>query len=265
MGELNRLTKSAQPVGTIATLYQGKVAGETLTSYMRMDTRFARGRDPDMIYVKGSQVPAQRNLAVHQMRGDWIIFIDSDMEFGPHDVQRLVTSYEILKTQIEEPIIVGGLCCRRYPPYEPTIYRALDMEDGPFRVIEKWDGADYVECDATGMAFVLIELGVFEAIMGGPMPSFDERVELTPWPYYEWVGRMGEDFRFCLRAKAAGARVFVDPGVIIGHVADVTIGIADYWRQMATRTDEAYETARAINDELEMPTLDRQKALELLG
>jgi len=265
MGDLTVLSRSEDPIGTIATLYQGKVAGETLSSYMRMDTRFARGHSPDFLYVKGSQVPAQRNLAVHNMRGEWLLFIDSDMEFEPDAVQRLVTSWEVLRTQVEEPVILGGLCVRRYPPFQPTIFQAVDMQDGPFRVVEEWGDADYVECDATGMAFVLIPKRTFEAVMGGPMPSHEDRALIRPWPYYEWVGQMGEDFRFCLKAKAAGVRVFVDPNIIIGHVAEVAVDVSDFWRRMATRTDEAYESMKDQNESVGVSTMTREQALERLG
>ncbi len=266
MSEVNVLTRTEDPVGTIAMPYQETIEGEALVSFMRADFRWAQGRDPDYIYVRGSQLPSQRNLAVHRMRGEWLLFVDSDMSFEPDAIGSLVSSYHRLLEEVDEPVMLGGLCNRRYPPFQPTVFHALDMQEGPFRCIEDWEGQDYVEVDATGMAFVLIGVRVFEAIMGGPMPPVEERMQLEhPWPYFEWVGYMGEDFRFCLKARNAGCRIFVDTRIHIKHWARLPVGLEDFYQQVALRTPELEAEVRAANEEAGIPTLTAEEARRRLG
>jgi hypothetical protein len=245
--------------------YRDQISGETHASFLKSDYRWAQGQFTNRLYVQGSQLPLQRNHAVHGMQGEWILFIDDDMVFAPDAIGQLVASYHQLKEHIKEPVIVGGLCSRRYPPFQPTVFRALDMQEGPFRVIEDWGDEQYVECDATGAAFYLIEEDVFSAIMGGPMPSWEDRQKIKdPWPYYEWIGTMGEDMRFSLKARAAGCRIFVDTHIRIGHVASLVVGIEDFWRQVAIRSPEDEESVRLMNMSLDLPTLTADRAGELL-
>ena len=153
---------------------------------------------------------------------------------------------------------------RRAPPHQPTLFRAVDMEEGPFDVVEDWEDTDLVEVDATGAAFYLIETEVFGAIMGGEFPSYDDRMRLPPWPFYEWRGTMGEDLRFCLKAKAAGCRVFVDTRVRIGHVSSRVVGIEDFWHEVMERPQDVEDAKRVRHESMGMPTLTRKVARCLL-
>jgi len=76
---------------------------------------------------------------------------------------------------------------------------------------------------------------------------------------------MGEDLRFCLKARAAGVRVFVDPSISIGHVSQVVVDVNDFWRHMATRDEKSFSDNKTVNDHFGLPTLTREKAVELLG
>lgn len=247
-------------VGTIAMPLRDHITAATHTSFMKADYRWTDGKPITKLYVQGSQLPLQRNEAVLRMQGGWLLFVDDDMSFDKDAIGQLVSSYHRIKEEVSEPVMVGGLCVRRYPPYQPTIFQTQDYVNGPFNYLEDWEGADVVEADATGSAFVLIEEDVFGAIMGGPFPSYEDRLGLTPWPFYEWIGTMGEDLRFCLKAKAAGCRIFVDTRVRIGHVGEKIFDITDFWHAVSERPKAMEETRRLLNDEMKMPTLTAEEA-----
>ena len=254
--------KAPGSIGTIALPTRDHMASETVISLMMSDFRWADGKPISRVIVQGSQLPLQRNECVKHMQGDWLLFIDDDMVFGNDAIGALVATYYQLKETIEEPLIVGGLCVRRAPPHQPTMYVRCD--DGAFNFLEDWEG-DLVEVDATGAAFYLIEKAVFEAIMGGPMPTYEERQELTPWPYYEWIGAMGEDLRFCDRAQAAGARIVIDTRIRVGHLSERAMTINDFWFNVANRPEWVTEQRKAWNDTMGLPTMDRERALERLN
>lgn len=248
------------PIGTIAMPHRDHISAETHTSLMKTDYRWTAGRPTNRLYVQSSMLPLQRNMSVMRMDGEWLLMIDDDMSFGSDAIGQLVSSFHRLKEDIKEPLMVGGLCVRRYPPYQPTLFTAIDIENGPFNYVEDWDTADVVEIDATGAAFLLIETAVFGAIMGGPFPSYEERLKLPPWPFFEWVGTMGEDMRFCLKAKKAGCRIFVDTRINIGHVGKKVFDITDFWHAVSERPPEAEEARRLINDSMGLPTLSSEEA-----
>ena len=248
---------TVDPIGTVAIPTRERVAAQFLLSMLLADWSFTGGRLPHYVVVEGSQLPLQRNLCVHLMRGPWLLFIDDDMVFQPDTIGRLISTYWRLKEEHEEPLIVGGLCVRRGVPHQPTLY--VRKDEHSYQILEDWD-SDIVEVDATGGAFVLIERAVFEAIMGGPMPSPEVRAELPPWQHFEWYGAMSEDLRFCQKARAAGARVFVDTRIVIDHMSSHPASIRDFWGHAASRSDELIEHVRAHNDLLGLPTLTREDA-----
>lgn len=253
--------RQKDPLGTIALPTRDHISASTVTSLLMTDFRWAEGRPLTRVIVEGSQLPLQRNEAVHRMQGDWVIFIDDDMTFGKTAVGDLVATYNQLKEQVEEPIVLGGLCVRRAWPHQPTLYSR--QEDGTFNFLEDWEG-DVIEVDATGAAFYLIEKRVFEAIMGGPMPTIEERDNLKPWPFYEWRGVMGEDLRFCNTAQQAGARIFIDTRIRIGHLSERPVDIKDFWKAIVERPEEITHARRKQNEPMGLPTLDKEGAIERL-
>ena len=248
------------PIGTIATPYRDHMTTETHISMVRTDYRWADGRPINRLFIQGSQLPLQRNEAVMRMKGDWLLMIDDDMVFAKDVIGALVSTYHQLKETVKEPFMVGALCVRRYEPYQPTLFKAVDPQKGPFNFLEDWEGADIVEVDATGAAFVLVEEDVFSAVMGGPLPSYDERLQLKPWPFFEWVGTMGEDLRFCMKARNAGCRVFVDTRIRIGHVGQKVYDITDFWHAVAERPKEIEDARVELNDSMGLPTLKAEEA-----
>lgn len=216
----------------------------------------------DMSIIQGSVLTLQRNEAVHLFRGDWLMFIDDDMVFTPHDILQLLEDMD------EHDLdIVGGLCFRRTEPHQPTLYMRESPTAGRYSFLERWD-SDLVEVDATGMAFVVIRKRVFEKIAaahGETFPSFEERQATDPPEYFRWYGRIGEDLRFCQDAKDAGCRIFVDTRVKIGHVGEINIGHRQFLEQLAMRPQDVVDARRIANSQMELPTVTREEARHELG
>lgn len=216
----------------------------------------------DLAVLKGSVLTLQRNELLKRMRGDWILFIDDDMQWAPDAVARLVQTLEDLRDQGIEPDVLGALCFRRVSPYQPTLY--VRAKGGGYNFLEEWD-TDIVDIDATGMAFALITKACLERLVGGPIPPFEERIEVRAAPdFFKWYGSLGEDLRFCEEVKAAGGRVMVDTRVHIGHIGERVIGYQDFLRELAERPDEDYEARKQVNDTMGMPTVTRQAAIAKL-
>jgi hypothetical protein len=73
---------------------------------------------------------------------------------------------------------------------------------------------------------------------------------LTPWPFFEWRGTIGEDLRFCLDARRAGVRIFVDTRIPVGHVGERIYDIRDFYHELSHRTPEETEGRRKHLEEI---------------
>lgn len=142
--------------------------------------------------------------------GDWLLWIDADMQWSPEAVDLLIESADPKTAPI-----VGGLCFgMTLDRLVPTIYHFVQTEDGP-RVARVGDYPrdSLVPCAATGAAFILIHRSVLEkmreAKFNEAFPFFQE-VQLGGAP-------MGEDITFCIRAGQLGFPVHVDTRAKIGH------------------------------------------------
>jgi hypothetical protein len=256
--ELFKVEEPGEVIGTIAIPVRDQLSTATTSSLLATDLSkqwIPEGKTVRRDLIQGGILTLQRNAAVQRMEGDWLLFIDDDMAWQPDAVRRLVEVREEYDLDM-----VGGLCFRRSPPFQPTLYMREQPDSGSYNFLEKWD-SDVIEVDATGCAFLLIHKRVFERIIGMDMPPVAERLRVGPPPIFRWDGILGEDLRFCQDAKTAGCKVFVDTRIEIGHVSEVVIGRRQFLMEMAFRDKEMLDERRRINDLMGFYTMERSEAV----
>ena len=137
---------------------------------------------------------------------EYLLFIDSDMEWGPDYVQRLLA---------HNVDIVGGWAQARYAnsagQHIPCV--GIDWNDEtrlfqPTTPPEDKDNRGLADVDVIGMAFTLIRTKLFKEM---PLPWFKKEYKDGT------TDIMGEDVYFCREAKRAGFRVCVDWSLPLGH------------------------------------------------
>jgi len=167
------------------------------------------------------RVDAMRDSAVDFAKREGfthVLFLDADMVW-PTD-----TLEQMLRHAADPTAIVSGLYVIRTPPYSPVAMGDRFREEGS-QVDHFYYALDYgtelIEVDVVGMGCCLIPLDVFDAI--GPRPWFEYKNDDHGWPL------VTEDVPFCLKAKAAGYQVYLDPTVKCGH-AQVQI-IDERWHR----------------------------------
>ena len=255
--DLETLRVDGDAVGTVGMPIRDSINVTTMRALMQTDWPGAI----DRLWAKGNVLTLQRNNLVQRMRGDWILFIDDDMVWQPDAVRRLVATKDALEAQGYTPDVLGALCFRRAAPHQPTLY--LKHKNGSYNFMETWED-DVVEVDATGMAFALITKAAFERIAGTEMPPFEDRRAFNRTPdFFRWLGSLGEDLRFCEDVKTAGGSIYVDTRIKIGHMAEKEIGVRDFWREVADRSQEDEDHRRVVNDQMGMETMDREQARKL--
>lgn len=169
---------------------------------------FIKGRA--MIHVQvGCYVDNARDKIVQDakdQKATHLMFIDSDMEFPPDSIQRLI-DYDL--------DIVGGLYPRRQYPYRPTINRVNSKK---LIIPSSYPTDRLFEVDAIGTGFLLIKMEVFEKL-GKP-------------PYFKIQDFHGvpirDDVYFCISARRKGYKVWADPTFRCGHVGEYVYTMEDH-------------------------------------
>jgi hypothetical protein len=150
-----------------------------------------------------------------------LIMMDTDMTYHPKTITRLLS---------HKMDVVGALCYRRYPPFDPLMMRGSINH---YQTITKWKLGDLVEVDATGTGCLLFDMDVFKR-MRPPWFKFREN------PDESIGGVVGEDIGFCSDLRNAGYRIFVDTSVPAGHLTTLEVNNAT-WRLYSKMKDIAVE------------------------
>lgn len=137
---------------------------------------------------------------------DYIFMFDDDMILPPDTFEKLYR---------HDVDVCGALAFTRNPPHLPVLYEektGWDKLNKREYFTEDWvmnyPKNKLVECDAVGFGCVLIKTSVLK--------------RMEP-PYFMCSSGTGEDIYFCIQAKRAGARIFMDTSAKIGHLSNPSI------------------------------------------
>jgi GT2 family glycosyltransferase len=135
----------------------------------------------------------------------YIMWIDSDIIFSPNDFFALLTHDVGIVSGIY--LMDGGQEYATVIDWDKKHFEA----NGTFKFLTPDTlPATPIAVSYTGMGFMLVKYGVFEALS-------------YPWfvPLMQRIGDIRdftmEDVSFCLRAKKAGYDTIIDPAVQVGH------------------------------------------------
>lgn len=168
-----------------------------------------------------SVVSRARNLIAQDLIEsdcDSLLFIDSDINFEPDDVLRLMAwskpGYDI----------VAGVPRTRS---EDKVYIATLDHDADGNVT--MNGHGLVRAKRVATAFMLIRREVITSMQDAhpDWKYYDKRTDRTVPALFDFKlteeGYIGEDFLFCDRARELGFSVWIDPAIKLGHM-----GVQEY-------------------------------------
>lgn len=151
---------------------------------------------------------------------DFLIMFDDDMVLPIDMVQRML---EDMRTH-KEIDVLGALAFMRNPPHYPVLYTTIEGYDPKLHTdyyrreyVKRYPKDKLVECDAVGFGGVCIRLDFVRRKMKEP--------------YFMSTTKTGEDIWFCYKAKEAGARVFMDTRIKLGHLKNPEIIDEDYFEK----------------------------------
>lgn len=168
-----------------------------------------------------SILPRARNLLAQDMLEsdcDYMLFIDSDINFDPSDVFRLMV-------WAQDPVkgIVAGV--PRVRSTDEVYIAKLEQHDNELTL----NGQGLVRAERVATAFMLVQRKVLtDMVEAHPeWKHFDIRTQRDMHALFNYIvtpeGFMGEDYVFCDRVRELGYEVWIDPSIQLGHM-----GVQEY-------------------------------------
>ena len=169
-------------------------------------------------FLKASLVYDARNqitkYALDKGGFDYVLWLDSDMTFGPDLMEKLLADMEPEDGPKRQA--VSGLCFSRRPPFKPCIYKSLDVQQQGQMIYPKaevyleYPRDQLFEVAACGFACVMMRMDVLEAMGIYGVPFFP-------------IGGLGEDLTFCWRAQKLDIKFHCDSRLKIGHIMRIHV------------------------------------------
>ena len=183
-------------------------------SFITMET-------PPFVYIRSSagQIEDMRNGLVREALAagcTHLIMMDTDQVYHPRTIRKLLS---------HKLPIVGCLVYRRYPPFDPLMFKGTQSK---YLNINTWREGELVKVDATGTGCLLFDMKVFKIL---PEPWFKH---ILPG---DGIEEEGEDFYFCRNAREAGLEIYVDTSIPCGHLSQMIVNEGTY--KLYSRMKEA--------------------------
>jgi len=190
-------------------------------------------------------VSLARNTIVETVLADESIdvlwWVDSDILLPDN-------ASELLQYVTDEcPVVSGLYISRRFPYFPQAYFKATHHERGNHPYIPLVDiPIAPTHVDAVGAGFMMVKRSVFielaeqydqdTAILqtyldevkppGGVVRALHLAQSLKPW--FEFLGRVGEDFYFCEQLARIGITPLLVPNVVAKHVGPQEIGLEQF-------------------------------------
>jgi len=151
-----------------------------------------------------------RNQLAKDMLGDWLLMLDSDHDFEPDLLLRML---DILNRGNLD--VLSGFYVHRRPPYTPVMF---DFKgDEPKQVIDWNRSVKLFSVPCAGGGCLLVRRWVFERI----------RKELKCEPF-DLIGPLGEDFSFFKRLEMLKIPAYMATDIESRHLEIRPVGLAEY-------------------------------------
>lgn len=149
-----------------------------------------------------------REIGRGEFTYDKIFWIDSDISWSIDNFQRIWASDLDIVGGLYQTAPDGRVAVARFSPEGlPTVVREQDFILEEQMVLEVY---------GLGFGFIAMKQGVFEACS---RPWFYMRS--IRWPHLDFDTNLGEDYSFCVNAREAGFRTYLDLEVKVKHHKEI--------------------------------------------
>lgn len=158
-----------------------------------------------------------RNELVGNMQGDWLLQIDSDHEFDPDTLMRMLQYFEGQKLDV-----LVGCYVFKHEPFNPVLFKHVG---GEYKAMIEWGTEEMprssirlLPIDAAGAGALLVRRSVFDRI----------HKEFGQMPFSKFPPYFTDDFAFFERCRRLGIKSWAAPLIDFGHLRVQSVGLRDY-------------------------------------
>jgi glycosyltransferase involved in cell wall biosynthesis len=209
-----------QPIGTISYLGGLMSLPEqfafSLAQMVQYNTEFLckPGEYCHLDRSQSSFHTTARNALASRMMGDWILMLDTDHEWEPDLLARMLAVFNQYNIDV-----LTALYLYKNPPHLPTIYW-WNEESKSYNVVADMDwNSPLVEISCAGAGCLLVRRSVFERI----------RYELREEPF-DIIPPLSEDFSFFTRLRRLNIKAYCCPQIHSYHLTMKPVTLEDYDR-----------------------------------
>lgn len=224
------MIQGKKPTGTIAIM-GGVPAIQTefvwsFTQMIQYNSEYLCEPNQSILYLKASISfhAAARNSLVDQMKGDWLLMLDTDHQFDPDIAARMV--HKMNKYNLP---VLTGIYQHKSPPHSPVLYN-WNKDQTSFEAMGDWDrpeGEYFIPVASAGAGCLMVRRWVFDKI----------REELNESPF-DIIHPFGEDHSFFMRLKKIGVQAYCDPSIECYHLGVRPIRLTDYQKEKVVISKE---------------------------
>lgn len=205
---------------------------ESLTALLSYSK--TKGIDIQTVHTYRSNITFARNkiasMALKETDTKYLFFLDDDMVFEPDTLERLIEVEQHERAHGWRAGVVGALTFVRSEPHFPSMW-LLATDKRTYNPIDQWSER-LVSCDSIGMAATLISTDVLLDLAKGA--QYYNNI----FALFDNFDNLGEDFRFCRKARDASWDIICDTHTIVGHITETVIRYGDFKAyQMASKKE----------------------------
>lgn len=153
-----------------------------------------------------------RNNIVDNMRGDWVLMLDTDISFDPDLAVRMLSCMN--KHKID---VLTGVYNFKSPPHAPLLF-TFNNKTGHLAPIGDWTkNAEIYEVGSAGAGCLFVRKSVFDRI----------KEELKEGPF-DIIHPLSEDHSFFSRLKKLKIKAYFNPEIEVHHLAYKHLSMKDY-------------------------------------
>lgn len=205
-------------IGEVSRMYADHIGSkfvDSLAELLLYSQRQLCGPNEYIHYDKGcaSYHFLGRNQLAANMKGEWILMLDTDHAFAPDLLIRLLD----LKNRTKS-LVVSGIYQIKAPPHRPVV-NFWGPDGNTLIPLMDWDRNLFeFEVGTVGGGALLIDRKVFQ-ILAAKFPGEEP---------FDQIGKFSEDYSFCRRCRDAGIPVVLGAQIEMHHLITTALSIEDY-------------------------------------
>lgn len=154
-----------------------------------------------------------RNKLADECRGDWLVMVDTDHQFEPDTVARL-----LMLAMTHKVDAITAVYVNKFKPHPPVLYM-FNKFTKLFEPIAKWDGngANLIKIDSAGAGTLFVRKSLFQRVK--------DEFKCQP---FDPIDKYGEDHSFFYRLMKLKIGFYVAPMIESNHLAIQPLSMADF-------------------------------------